>query len=352
MALLVQLAGRPKPNAGSSSPVLDCRVFRSGLTIVIVPGWQRADLDHGLNSSRFVRLLAEFAAGAESATSAEGAEPARRAARQGGTATGARAASAAATSAATSATTSDKNAAAASKLSFAERLGLWLDWTDAIALAAALTLPTARPTARPAAVDRSAAAVAVEVVVAELERVRHRLADAIVADGLFKAGHDRAIGSTPPTGTALETAPGFAVYRRACLAHQRAMAAGIAPLRGQVRLALASRSPALGRLAALDAVLDQALGERERHLLAAVPRLLEQHFERLRQAHAVAGLQAPGLLAAASQATGSQAPGSPAPWLADYGRAVQQVLLAELDVRLQPVEGMVEAMGHEVTRLQ
>jgi hypothetical protein len=31
---------------------------------------------------------------------------------------------------------------------------------------------------------------------------------------------------------------------------------------------------------------------------------------------------------------------------------VQHLLLAELDIRLQPVEGMMEAMGHEITRQQ
>ena len=293
----------------------------------MAPGLPRTNLINGLNSSSFVRLLAEFGSPAESAKSAE-ITRARTRARAG----------------------AGSSAAAPSKQSFAERLGQWLDWTDAIALAAALSRETA---ARPLN-DRAAAAA--KTVADELVRVRNKLADAIVADDLFKAGDDGVKLPKPLTGAALgaalgvalnvamnvplELAPEFSAYRRACLAHQRAMAAGIAPLRGQVRQALAALSPALGRLAALDAVLDEALGDRERHLLSTVPVLLEQHFERLRRAHSTTRFQARGSPSGAD-------PSSAAPWLADYGRDMQQLLLAELDVRLQPIEGMVEAMGHE-----
>ena len=305
----------------------------------MAPSLPRANLINGLNSSRFVRLLAEFAAPAESAksTAAEKAKPSAKA---------------------------GSSAPARSKQSFAERLGQWLDWTDAITLAAALSRETAvRPLNDRTAVAATSAPA--KIIVDELLRVRNKLADAIVADDLFKAGHDGMKLPKPLTVAALgvaqdgtldvpldmpldmppEPAPEFLAYRRACLAHQRAMAAVIAPLRGRVRQALTALSPALGRLAALDAVFDEALRDRERQLLSTVPLLLEQHFERLRRAHSTTRFQAQGSPAAADSS-------SPARWLAEYGRDMQQVLLAELDVRLQPIEGMVEAIGHEITRRQ
>lgn len=288
----------------------------------MAPVLPRANLINGLNSSRFVRLLAEFAAPAGSAKSAT----------KSATKTGA------------------SGAPSPSKQSFTERLGQWLDWTDAIALAAALSREAV---ARPLN-DRSAAAA--QTVADELVKVRNQLADAIMADGLFGSGQRPVKLAKPVTGAAPEPALEFAAYHRACLAHQRAMTASLAPLRERVRQALTALSPALGRLAALDAVFDEALGKRERHLLSTVPVLLQQRFERLRQAHSATDSQALGAPSAADRK-------SPAPWLAEYARDMQQVLLAELDLRLQPIEGMVEAMGdvvvrrstggqHEITRRQ
>ena len=250
--------------------------------------------------------------------------------------------------------------AAPSKESFTERLGQWLDWTDAITLAAALSRETA---VRPLNDRTAGAAISApaKTIVDELLQVRNKLADAIVTDGLFKAGHDAVKLPNSRTGAALgvaldgtldmpldmplEPAPEFSPYRRACQTHQRAMAAVIAPLRGRVRQALTALSPALGRLAALDAVFDEALRDRERQLLSTVPVLLEQHFERLRRAHSTTRFHARASLSAADSR-------SPARWLVEYGGDMQQVLLAELDVRLQPIEGMVEAIGHEITRRQ
>ncbi|MFJ0904018.1 DUF3348 family protein, partial [Bordetella bronchiseptica] len=86
-------------------------------------------------------------------------------------------------------------------------------------------------------------------------------------------------------------------------------------------------------LAVVDAIMERSLGARERTLLAAVPTLLERHFERLRQA-ALAG----------PQEAGDAAPPQPGAWLATFGRDMRSVLLAELDIRLQPVEGLLAVL--------
>jgi hypothetical protein len=199
-----------------------------------------------------------------------------------------------------------------SKQSFAERLSLWLDWSDAISLSAALNGANApTPPHAPNGVPPPASAIS-----DEFARVRADLAKSITTDDLFTVDTDNAMDFSP--------------YRRQYLAHQRTMTERIGPLRANVRAALSKRSPNLSRLAALDAVLDEALNARERHLLSHVTPLLERRFESLRKSH---------------QET-------PTDWWPVYRKDMQQVLLAELDMRLQPIEGMMEAMGHEATRQQ
>lgn len=177
----------------------------------------------------------------------------------------------------------------------AERLSHWLDWTDAISLAGALN-------GGPAAVAQGASS-RVAAAVDAFHRLRTDLARAITGDALFTAA--------APAET------DFAPYRRQYQTHQRAMDSRIGPLRATVREAVSAHSPALQRLAALDAVMDKALAVRERHLLSGVPALVETHFARLE------------------------------PQPAEWGRTLQRALLAELDVRLQPIEGLLEALSHD-----
>lgn len=196
---------------------------------------------------------------------------------------------------------------------FAERLSQWLDWTDAISLSRALNVDQAlNPSVAAPGAPSSAPAV-----IEEFNRVRKHLAQSITADTVLLQG-----------GPAEEGA-GFSALRRHHLAHQRAMEAGVGLLRVKVRAALSALSPELGTLAQLDAVLGEALSARERHLLATVPMWLERHFAQARKA------------APSSRTT------------ATPGRQVQSVLLAELDTRLQPIEGMIEALadhGHAANK--
>ena len=92
----------------------------------------------------------------------------------------------------------------------------------------------------------------------------------------------------------------------------------------------------MARLAAVDAAMERALSPREQALLARVPALLGEHFERLRQAEqeTLAGAQI-------SEDTSAISSGA---WLDVFRKDMQNVLLAELDVRFQPVEGLLAAL--------
>lgn len=244
--------------------------------------------------------------------------------------------------------------AAGARQSFAERLGHWLNLGDAIALAGALNTATATP---PAAGSRDSSAAHeaqrefVEIAeIAEFARVRAALADSIAADGVSGPEKVRLKLPVPPPGASLDSAADYLPYRRYYAAHQRDMEAGIGQLRAGVRQALARRSPALQRLAALDAVLGKALAERERDLLAGIPLLLEKRFAQLCKAHrqTLASWNSPG----DSPADTAERWLRPGGWLADFRQDMRAVLLAELDVRLQPVAGLIDAFSHEVTPSQ
>lgn len=224
-----------------------------------------------------------------------------------------------------------------SSLSLSDRLSQWLGWTDAIALSSALSNA-------PPAVAAGARAFS-DAEESECARVRTSLADAIVGDSVLAVARHR--GSTARTlhqGAPMNAPVDYAAFRQRYLSMQQSMETGIGNLRARLRAVLAARAPAMARLAVVDAVMERALSERERNLLAAVPGLLAGHFERLRQAEQQAQAEAE-TEASVDAATASPAsPTSPGAWLDTFRKDMQSVLLAELDVRLQPVEGLLAAL--------
>lgn len=215
--------------------------------------------------------------------------------------------------------------------SFADRLGQWLDFADAIALFSALNGST-DAAGGPATAEHPA-------LRDEFARVRGALLDSINTDGVLTPGKARIRLPAPAWHASTPGAADYLPYHRYYLAHQRDMGAAIAPLRASVRAGLAQRAPALRQLAALDGVLDQALAPRERSLLATVPQLLGRRFEQLHQAHRSA-LSTPDDPARWLQ---------PGAWLHTFCQDMRVVLRAELELRLQPVAGLLEALN-EVTK--
>lgn len=191
----------------------------------------------------------------------------------------------------------------APKQAFAERLGQWLGWTDAIALSGALnTAPAPTPGARGAGAHP---------LHDELERLRSTLTHGINTD------RDLSVPKARARQPVIE--PEFPHYRRRYLHRQQAIEMSIGALRGHLRSTLAAQSAPMAKLAAVDAVMEQVLGAQERRLLAGVPALLERHFEQLRLA-------------------------APAAWLDTFCQDLRGVLLAELDLRMQPLEGLLAAL--------
>jgi hypothetical protein len=181
---------------------------------------------------------------------------------------------------------------------FAERLGHWLSWTDAISLSTALN---AGPPEESAGLLRGPGGEE-----ADFHRVRATLEAAIAA------------GPREPASSPTDFGP----YQRHCIARQQAMQEALGSLRQRLRDALSRRSPAGARLAAIDAVMDQALAAQERGLLGLVTLRLRAHFDRMQRAAAPDDTR----------------------WPEAFRHDMDHVLRAELAHRLLPAQGLLDTL--------
>ncbi|WP_186163471.1 DUF3348 domain-containing protein [Burkholderia gladioli] len=270
----------------------------------------------------------------------------------------------------------------------ADRLSQWVAWTDAIALSSVLAAPAPVVAGlRGNGEDEAARGLS----------LRSSLSKAIANDALLAPARQlRRGGAFAPAQLArppepAETDADFALYRQCCLSLQQKMESEIGDLRARLRPRLAAQSPALAKLAALDATMERALAARERSLFGAVPGLLGAYFERLRadakaaraeaEAEATDGNgngeaaqagsggndsdndggsgsgpangHASGPAAAPLTRAAEVAPplrarlaqaSAPDSWLDTFRKDMQSVLLAELDLRFQPVGGLLAAL--------
>ncbi|MEO8120851.1 MAG: DUF3348 domain-containing protein [Rhodoferax sp.] len=222
---------------------------------------------------------------------------------------------------------------------FAEKLGLWLNLHDAITLCAVLNESTAGQPPTQLGV-KSVASVALGK---EFARIRASLVDSITKSATPNLGKSRLELPMPKPGVSLEDATDYEPYRRYYSAHQRDMDSSVRPLRFKVREVLAKASPALRQLAALDATFDAILCDRESKLLSKIPLLLERRFAQLLKAHQQ-------VLVDTQQVDDPALWMKAGAWLARFCHELQTALVAELDVRLQPTVGLMEAINHEMTK--
>lgn len=196
-------------------------------------------------------------------------------------------------------------------LSLSERLSQWIDWTRAVAVSRALD-------GRLPAVDGEGPAFD-HAQDMECAKARHAI--------------DTRIGEWRPPASSDDAgriAVDYSPFHRHCLEMQRAMQTATGRLRGQLREMLARQSVEMARLAEMDTVMELILSPREQALLATVPALLGQHFQRLQ---AVADPADPALASSTAAAC-----------LERFRHDLQSVLRAELDVRFQPIDALLAAL--------
>ncbi|GAA4015790.1 hypothetical protein GCM10022212_08380 [Actimicrobium antarcticum] len=229
--------------------------------------------------------------------------------------------------------------AAAPTSTFAEKLGLWIHFTDAITLSAVLNDSR---TGVPASSETVSDPTSID---SEFTRVQAGLIESITRSCSSASGTSNTHIKLPAPARdlPLDLATAYAPYRRFYEAHQREMELRLQPLRVNVREALEKASPQLTQLADLDAVFEQILRDREKQLLATVPLLLKQRFAHLFTAHQqwLAERQLPDNPAGWTNAGG---------WLVRFCDDLRMLLLAELALRLQPALGLIEAFNEHLLR--
>lgn len=226
-----------------------------------------------------------------------------------------------------------------SGLDVAERLGLWVNAFDAIRLQAAHQAIAQLGTAAAARRRRPARPPS---LAEDVQRVRSALLQAIaqepgpVVETALTPADLRRLARAAAQPQSGEDDASYLRWRQRHLELQRQMELMLPPLREHVRQALAQGPARLRQLAALDAAMEQVLAPREQKLLPAIAGRMEQRFAQLRAEH----LQA---LQQGAQHDDPAAWRQPGGWLARFALEWRQLLAAELDLRLQPVTGLVEA---------
>ncbi len=202
---------------------------------------------------------------------------------------------------------------------FAERLGLLLNFSDSIQLSDALKLPAISPD--------QAEQPAPHAVRSEFLRVRGKLVAAIIESCSMQASNAKIRWPAPTEETPV--AVSFEAFLRFYVAHQREMDLGVRSLRSSVRENMSNLTLELQHLVTLDIVLEDTLWDHSRRILAVIPRFLEKRFTALQQTSAPVE-----------------------EWMQRFRTDVQGLLLAELELRLQPVLGLVETLDNEVVRTE
>ncbi len=228
-----------------------------------------------------------------------------------------------------------------------QKLGDWLNFRQAIALHAVLNPePTSVTTA---AHLRRAAAVPPEALSRHVQKVRVQLEESIMLGAPPGSGLTRIEMPPAEWEELIDVKTAFEPYRRFYSAHQRQMESTLQNLRAQVRSQLQKSTGPLQTLAALDAAFENILSERESMLLAKVAKLHEKRFVQALKQH----LQKQTLASTTTTPITTDAgenESAPATdlekndWLMPLRQALRTALLAELDTRLQPTLGLLEAL--------
>lgn len=220
-----------------------------------------------------------------------------------------------------------------------QRLGDWLGFRHAIALQGFIG-SVDDPHSTPA---RATARVDANVLRQRFAQVRATLEQSIAQGTAPAPGLPRIPTPQTELEQPIDPKTAFDPFRRYCVGHQRQMDHIIRSLRAQLRGMLDKGTTPHKQLATLDAIFENVLLEREARLLAHIPAAFEKRFAKALKLHMKQ-------LLAAAQAD-EPAPCS-APWLAPLYEDMRAALLAELDLRLQPVLGLIEALTQDTPQQQ
>ena len=192
-------------------------------------------------------------------------------------------------------------------------------------------------------------AASVDAAREEFLRVRMSLMRSVVGSFSQAAGPARIKLPSLEAGVPLDKLASFEPYHHFYAAHQREFASRIQALQLSVRDAISALSAELAQLAALDEALRDSLATHTRKNLAHIPKLLARRFDfllRENQSHQDNQDMAEPVNQPDEDILGTWI--RPNGWLGRFFKEMQGLLLAELELRLLPVQGLVEAANEQV----
>lgn len=223
---------------------------------------------------------------------------------------------------------------------FAERLGTLIDLSDSVSLAESLR---AIPKMSAPAGDASLKTTQDDHIVDVFLKHRSLVLNSILKSFDLSAVFVQLKLPVPKLDTPLNEASNFDQYQRFYLLHQSELDFKIEQLRAVVRKLIASRSLNLSQLAALDQTISKSMSGHTRKHFSIVPKILKIRFEQLYFEYCdnISSDEQKDNIASWLESDG---------WLTQFYAEMQQLLLAEFEVRLQPVIGLVEAYNEEIEK--
>ena len=229
---------------------------------------------------------------------------------------------------------------------FSDQVGSLLGLTGSVTLSkmlGELSRPAFKPTEATPAAIREAFMVERSALVRDIVKrfkigdgpKRNRLpgANAFHANCMHTDAFSMGGGEAAPN-----CAAAFAPYRKQYVAIQNRLDHSCQRLRSKTAQSIAGLSPALAGLAALDRGLGDVLVHRQQQVLSRIPSLLESRFNHLLCKHWQ-------VFPAGPEAADLAAWMVPEGWVTLFCRGMQDMLMAELEFRLQPVLGLIESMA-------
>ena len=214
---------------------------------------------------------------------------------------------------------------------FAERLSRLIDFSDSIILSAAHgELPN---------LEFTPANNPENTIQEGFLEARSAMVENITKSTTPESGYNRIKLPTPRPGESIDKILSFESYYRFYVLHQREMELKIQCVRVNIREGFTELSTTLAKLAILDRALGDTLLPHTRRFFSTIPRLLEKRFNHLYEQH--------------HQAMDNNVEDDPLEWMASdrwlgqFYKEIQGLLLAELEVRLQPLIGLLEALNTE-----
>jgi len=228
---------------------------------------------------------------------------------------------------------------------FAQRLGGLVDFGDSMKLA------TFHDELSRMAYEHSPNSTSDEGLKEEVLQVRLALVRVVAESFVPDVGSAQLKIPTLGPGIPPDQLLTFEPYHRFYAAHQREFESRIQTLQLRVREVASGVSVEMAQLAAMDEAVRDILSMHTRKSLAVVPQLLGKRFDFLLQEHrsqqgdldakAVDQLPKEDLIKAWTRPDG---------WLDKFCKEMQGLLFAELELRLMPILGLVEAIDEKVIR--